>query len=122
MAHSAPRQIRLSRRTVLAFAAVITFFAGTLFSGAAAAAGVQAPDMLALCFALGGCTTMFLLLVWYITQVGRAQERRAPKSRPLHSPYDRGPAWMQARRPPSGSTIMWAANLLRRRSDLASHR
>ena len=117
------RQIQVTRRYVLAFATVLTFFAGTLFSGAAAAAGVNSPDMLALMFALGGCTMLFLLLVWYITHLTPVQEEEAaPRSKVAPDPFDRGTAWKQSRRPPSGSTIMWAANALRRRTDAASLR
>lgn len=118
-----PRQIRLSRRHVLAFATAITFFAGTFFSGAAAAAGLDSPDMLALMFALGGCTMLFLLLVWYITCLTPMRTEAPPaRSKVTPDPFDRGSAWKQSRRPPSGSTIMWAAKVLRRRTDAASLR
>src|SRR5688500_1689763 len=63
------REIRLTRRAVVAFATVLTFVSGTLFSSAAMAAGIDSPDVLALVFALGGCTMLFLLLVWYIAQL-----------------------------------------------------
>ena len=117
------RQIRLSRMHVLGLAAVLAFFAGSLFSTAALAAGVNSPDTLALVFALGGSTMLFLLLVWYILQLGGVAAGRTPaRSTVPQSPFDRGPAWKQSRRPPSGSTIMWAASVLRRRTDAASPR
>jgi hypothetical protein len=123
--HTVPpvRQIRLQRRHVLAFATVLTFIAGTLFSGAAAAAGVSSPDLLALIFALGACATLFFLLVWYISNLTPAHSEAPPacgKVPPEN--FDQGTAWKQSRRPPSGSTIMWAANVLRRRTDAASLR
>jgi hypothetical protein len=117
------RQIHLSRRYVIGFAAVATFFAGTLFSGAAAAAGVDRPDVLALLFALGGCATLFLLLVWYIMHLTPVQpEEGLPGSKVSVDPFDQGTAWKQSRRPPSGTTIMWAANALRRWTGAASPR
>jgi hypothetical protein len=121
----AARQIRLSRAHVLGLAVVLTFVAGTLFSTAALAAGIDSPDTLALVFALGGSTMLFLLLVWYTIQLGRAAgegEPRVHSRPPLPAPFDRGPAWLQARRPPSGTTIMWAASAFRRRTDIASPR
>ena len=116
------RQIRLSRFHVIGLAAVLTFVAGTFFSTAALAAGVSSPDTLALVFALGGSTMLFLLLVWYILQLGRVAAGRANPGTVAPPPFDRGPAWKQSRRPPSGTTIMWAANMFRRRTDAASPR
>ena len=116
------RQIQLTRRAVLAFATVLTFVTGTLFSSAAMAAGITSPDTLALVFALGGCTMLFLLVVWYISQVARAEERRT-RTGPVDRRFiDRGAPWTQPRRPPSGSTIMWAVNAFRRRTDGVSPR
>lgn len=115
-------EIRLSRRAVLVFAAVLTFVAGTLFSGAAAAAGIHSPDLLALIFALGGCTMLFLLVVWYLSHLVRQEPREPARSRVDRRFIDRGSPWTQHRRPPSGSTIMWAANALRRRMGAASLR
>jgi hypothetical protein len=110
------REIRLTRGAVIALATVLTFVAGTLFSSAAMAAGIDSPDVLALVFALGGCTMLFLLLVWYIVQLARVGDERhvppAMERRFIH----RGAPWTQPRRPPSGSTIMWALGALRRRT------
>ena len=112
-------EIRLSRRAVLVFAAVLTFVAGTLFSGAAAAAGIHSPDLLALIFALGGCGTLFLLVVCYLGHLVRQESRERARSKVDRRFIDRGSPWTQHRRPPSGSTIMWAANALRRRTGAA---
>lgn len=117
------RQIQLSRRAVLAFATALTFVTGTLFSSAAMAAGITSPDMLALIFALGGCTMLFVLVLWYILQLARADDARRARSGRLDRRYiDRGAPWTQPRRPPSGSTIMWALNAFRRRSGEISPR
>jgi hypothetical protein len=115
-------EIRLSRRAVLVFAAVLTFVAGTLFSGAAAAAGIHSPDLLALIFALGGCGTLLFLVIAYLGQLVRQESRERARSKVDQRFIDRGSPWTQHRRPPSGSTIMWAANALRRRTGAASLR
>ena len=70
------RQIELSRRVVLFAVTVVTFVAGTLFSTAALAAGVQSPDVLAMVFALGAFGSLFLILVWYLTELARVESAR----------------------------------------------
>ena len=108
------RQIRLTRRAVLGLVTVLTFVAGTLFSSAALAAGVDSPDMLALIFALGGCATLLVMILWYLVELARVERRRQAGGRVEHGSEHR--AWTQPRRPPSGSTIMWALGAFRRRT------
>lgn len=117
-----PRQIRLSGRGVLAFATALTFVSGTLFSSAAMGAGVTSPDLLALIFALGGCSMLFLLLLWYLAQLARAEGERTARNAPHRRFVDQRSPWTQPRRPPSGSTIMWAMSALRRKAGPASLR
>jgi len=102
-------RIMVSRRSVAAAAIVLVFVAGTLFSSAALAAGIDSPDLLALVFAFGATTTLFVLLVWYVAQLPPARGTVASSD-----DIERGPPWTPSQRPPSGSTIMWAASALRR--------
>jgi hypothetical protein len=114
------RQIRLSGRAVLALATLATFVAGTLFSTAAAAAGIHSPDLLALIFALGSFAMLFALMVWYLAQLARIEGAMRERGvLPAHTAPR--PAFIdQHRRPPSGSTVMWAMNGLRRRPSRAA--
>jgi uncharacterized protein (DUF1501 family) len=115
MSQTETRRIRLSRRAVLAFAALATFVAGTLFSTAAAAAGIHSPDLLALIFALGSFAMLFALVVWYLAQLARIEGAMRERIEAEPAFIHRGTPWTQHRRPPSGSTIMWSASALRRK-------
>ncbi len=122
----APRQIELSRRVVVMAVMALTFVAGTLFSTAAFAAGEKNPDVLAMVFALGAFGTLFLILVWYLGQLARVDCARRARILESSRVDRRNPApgapWTQTRRPPSGSTIMWAASMFRRSTDAPSIR